>query len=234
VVPAPAPVEAPAEPEPKPEPPPPEPSFGERLQSGQLATATDAAFSVLFRRWELSYGDLPGETACERAAAARLRCLYGKGNWTTLAWYNLPAVLELSDAVGGRHQVVLVGLDEERATLAVEGQELRVPRAEVEAHWLGDFLLLWRPPPEGSELLRLGSAGADVLWLRAQLARASGDASLSAGGARSVRYDDALRERVVRFQTARGLRPDGIAGEQTLVHLTTATGDHSVPVLRRP
>ena len=129
--------------------------------------------------------------------------------------------------------MVLVGLDDERATLAVEGQELRVPRAEVEAHWLGDFLLLWRPPPEGSELLRLGSAGADVLWLRAQLARASGDTSLSAGGARALRYDEALRERVVRFQTARGLRPDGIAGEQTLVHLTGATGDHSVPVLRR-
>ncbi len=217
-----------------PEPPPPEPSFGERLQSGRFATATDAAFANLFRRWELSYADLPGETACERAASARLRCLYGRGNWTTLAWYNLPAVLELSDPVGGRHQVVLVGLDEEHAALDVGGEEVRIPRAEVEAHWLGDFLLLWRPPPEGSELLRLGSAGADVLWLRAQLARAGGDASLSSGGARSLRYDEALRERVVRFQTARGLRPDGIAGEQTLVHLTTATGDHSVPVLRRP
>ncbi len=207
------------------------PSLAEQLSRGALRTDSEAAFGALFGYWGVDYAGQAGATACEKAEAAGLRCHYGRGNWTSLAFFDLPAVLELRGPEGSRHQAVIAALDETRVTLDFAGERVTLPRGEVEPLWFGGFLLLWEPPPNGSRLLRLGSEGADVLWLRARLDRAEGR---TAGAAErpDPRFGEDLRERVRAFQEAHGLRPDGMAGEQTFIQLSAVASALPVPGLR--
>jgi copper transport protein len=71
-----------------------------------------------------------------------------------------------------------------------------------------------------SALVRTGSVGADVACVRTALVRvgaldASVPAAAPAGDANSLAFDAELRDAVVRFQTTRGLEPDGIVGPGT-------------------
>jgi general secretion pathway protein A len=226
----------PPAPEPEPEPeavatPAPRPLL-ERLANGELRADTDAALTTLFGYWHRSYGELPGGTACEKAEATGLRCHLGRGNWTTLGFFNLPAILELQAEDGVRYQAVVAGLPEGAVVLDFAGERVRMEREALEPLWYGQFLLLWQAPPQGSFLLREGSVGADVLWLRAQLDRAEG--RVARGDRAAPRFDEALAERVRAFQGAHGLREDGMVGEQTFIQLSTAAGGTSIPALRRP
>jgi general secretion pathway protein A len=205
--------------------------LAELLQSGTVKTDTQMAFLTLFRQWELSYPDLSGARACDRAAAAGLSCLYRRGNWTNLRLYNRPAVLELIDDAGRRHHVTVVALEGKEVTLDFAGEALTLPRAEVGEYWFGSFILLWKPPPFSARLLAKGSTGPEVIWLREQLNRAEGLPGESEEMSLSPRFDEILRKRVMNFQLTRGLKSDGLVGEQTLIQLNTVIGDPSVPVL---
>ena len=58
--------------------------------------SVDNAFATLFAYWQAVYpraGD--DQSACERAQRIGLSCIYGKGGWGNLAYYNRPAVIEL-------------------------------------------------------------------------------------------------------------------------------------------
>jgi peptidoglycan hydrolase-like protein with peptidoglycan-binding domain len=70
-------------------------------------------------------------------------------------------------------------------------------------------------------------AGRDIRWLRQRL----GDLDGAPVGARLV-YDDDLKRRVVAFQQAHALTPDGIAGEETLLRLSTKAPGSAAPSLR--
>lgn len=207
--------------------------LGARLAGGGLHTGSEAAFATLFGLWGLAYADEPGTTACEQARRAGLRCYYGRGNWTPLAFYGLPAVLELRDGSGVRHHGVLSALGETRVTLDFGREKLTVPREEVAPLWFGDFLFLWQGPPEGSPVLRMGSFGPDVVWLRTQLGLAEG-VPPTPQVAPHPQFGPLLRERVRAFQEARGLVPDGIVGEQTFIQLNAAAGLPSGHALRTP
>jgi hypothetical protein len=67
-----------------------------------------------------------------------------------------------------------------------------------------------------------------VDWLRERLARAEG-----AGRPveRGRPYDDALRQRVVAFQQARSLEPDGLVGRETAILLQRTERGPDVPRL---
>ncbi|SEJ23908.1 Murein L,D-transpeptidase YcbB/YkuD [Sphingomonas sp. OV641] len=65
----------------------------------------------------------------------------------------------------------------------------------------------------GGPLLKPGMTGERVLLLRARLGLPDGD-----------QYDDALRARVRRFQSAHGLPVDGIAGARTITALNGGSG----------
>jgi general secretion pathway protein A len=162
-----------------------------------------------------------------------MRCYYGRGNWTTLAFHGLPAVLELRDRSGVRHHGVLSALEASQVTLDLGGDHLTASRQELEPLWFGDFLLLWQAPPGGSPFLRTGSTGPDVVWLQTRLDQVEGR-SPPDGSAPEPEFGPVLQERVRAFQQARGLVPDGIVGEQTFIQLSAAAGVPSVPLGPRP
>ncbi len=203
--------------------------LAELLQEDVLKTGTDAAFTTLFDYWGVSYAELDGETACERAISGGLRCLHDKGNWTTLGRYNLPSVLELIDGTRRLHDAVLSELGPAEATLDFAGSQFTLPRSEVESLWHGSFILVWKPPVLESNILRKGVTGPDVLWLKARLDHAEGLPAAETDEIRSEVFDEALERRVMDFQRDRGLQPDGVVGDQTLLRLAV---DPSTPKLR--
>ncbi len=70
--------------------------------------------------------------------------------------------------------------------------------------------------------------GAAVAWISNRLAALAGAAAVAAEDAV---FDAALKDRVIAFQRARGLDPDGLVGPRTLIALNTVSDDPAIPTL---
>jgi general secretion pathway protein A len=186
----------------------------------------DAAFTKLFAVWGEDYATRRGDAGCDFARRAGLRCLMKTGTWKVLRRLDLPATLMLATPNGDRHYATMTSLQEDVATLDVAGETVTLPLTEIERFWDGAFVALWRAPGLTSSDLRPGMSSRDVAWVRQQLA--SGSSS-----ERTTLYDDELKERVVAFQRANGLTPDGIVGDETLVRLTAMSTEARMPSLSK-
>jgi general secretion pathway protein A len=145
--------------------------------------------------------------------------------------YDRPALIALRDGAGGGGSALVSALAADEVRLATPEGPVRLAIAAVDRYWFGDFLLLWRPPPIGRQMIAPGSSAKAVAWLRAALEKAGGKPS-EVGD--SGRFDDSLRSELIRFQRDRGLTADGIAGPETLIRLNTAAEDSAPPRLAVP
>jgi general secretion pathway protein A len=202
------------------------PALADVLADRALPADRASAFAAVLARW----GRPPasGRLDCERGRLAGLGCLVRTGTWTRLRRYDLPAVIELVTPNGDRHYAAVTALGTGKATLQIGGQPFTVPLGEIDPFWDGAFTVLWTPPALGRSVIAPGARGPDVEWLRRRLAAIDGGAA--DGGSREL-YGDALNERVIAFQRSRGLKPDGIVGEETLAQLTLATREPGTPSL---
>ena len=150
------------------------PSFLSLINSSELRTDNNRAFTTLFSYWGFSYPELSGDTACERATTAKLSCIFGKAGWEVIRGHNRPAVLEIINASGKRKQIVVLALQGNQASINVGGKVVTTSTEAVDPYWYGNYLLLWKPPPAGSNVLREGLIAKDVGWLRDQLDRIEG------------------------------------------------------------
>ncbi|MDH5177918.1 MAG: AAA family ATPase, partial [Gammaproteobacteria bacterium] len=176
--------------------PPPAPRLDELLAQNANGTTTEAALAGLFAQWKIPYAPNRGR-GCDQATAQGLECLFQKGSWAQLRTLNRPAVLTLTDDVGGTHQVVLVALDDDAATIELGGVRQAMPIATISRYWFGDFLLLWRPPLAVAKALGPGMRGAEVRWLRENMRAAQG---LPEARPASDFYDEDLTRLVQDFQ----------------------------------
>jgi general secretion pathway protein A len=188
----------------------------------------DAAFTRLLATWAEEPTARAGENACDAVRRTGLRCLAKTGTWTVLRRLDLPAVLTLTSGSGEQHYVTMTALQDGTATLDLAGETASYPLAEIERLWDGAFLALWRSPGTLAPEIRPGTASRDVVWLRQQLAPAIVPAD------RAMVYDDDLRRRVVAFQRANGLTPDGIVGDETLLRIAALASDARTPSLSKP
>ncbi len=172
--------------------------------------------------------------------------------------YNRPAVLLLNDG-GSERGVVLTALDDEQATLLLNGEAVVVARDALEARWRGAALLLVAAPLDALPL-QAGARSELVPWLAERLARLDGKPlphwqrePLDAGGSTSgavgkqawlarhylalrplvpeTRFDAALQQRVQRFQREQSLAGDGSVDLDTALVLSRLA-DHDQPRLR--
>jgi general secretion pathway protein A len=137
--------------------------------------------------------------------------------------------VELATPPGVKHYATVTALGGDTATLEFGEEKVTLPLSEIDQFWDGSFVVLWRPPAPGVVSIGPASRRKDVEWLRARLAAVDGQ-PIPAG--RNDVYDDALRERVVAFQRSRSLVPDGIAGEETLTHLSVTGRTKPTPAPR--
>lgn len=193
--------------------------LGERLTTAVDESADLRAWNGLFNLWNVTLYLEDDLQPCAQAFKQGLACLARSGNWTQIRSFDRPAVLEMIAPDGQRVAVLLRGLQDGQALIELGGEVSRVSLAEVDAHWHGQFTLLWRPPV-GSETLRLGARGDDVLWLRGILDRVLPHTTPTATA--PAVFDAALAERVRQFQSQHALEPDGVVGTLTLIHLNSA------------
>jgi len=207
-------------------------SFSSLINDSNLRTDNSKAFTTIFSYWGLSYPELKGETACERATAAKLSCIFGKAGWDEIRRHNRPAVLEIINSAGKRKQIVVLALQGDQVSLNIGGKVVTTGTESVDTFWYGSYLLLWRPPPSGSSVLKEGLIGKDVGWLRDQLDRIEGKAVYT-DEKKKLSFDPTLKWRVMEFQRIRGLKVDGVAGRETMIEINTAVNDQSTPLLWR-
>jgi general secretion pathway protein A len=137
----------------------------------EAAADRDAALSRLFARWGVDYRPRAGEGACDVARRAGLRCLVRAGTWTMLRRLDLPATLTLMAAAGEKRYATVAGLGAATVTLDVGRGPVTLPLGEVERHWDGAFLALWKTPDIAASGLRPGD---DVQQRIAAFQRAHG------------------------------------------------------------
>jgi len=129
----------------------------------------------------------------------------------------VPVTVKLVTANGVRYYAPVTALDGDLATLQLGERLATLPLAAVDKLWDGTFLVVWRPLPGVARVLGPGMQGPGVAWLR----RALSDGDITARERGPAVYDEALAVRVVAFQKREGLEPDGMAGIETLVRLST-------------
>ncbi|MES9979519.1 MAG: AAA family ATPase, partial [Candidatus Thiodiazotropha sp. 6PLUC5] len=130
----------------------------------------NSAFATLFSYWQVAY-PVGGKnrTSCDKAEEVGLSCLFGRGSWKTLEYYNRPAILELLMQGGQRYHVVVTGLSGQSVMVDLSGRRFSFTYQEIERLWTGGYIILWRPPELATERLQMGDTGSDVGWLISML-----------------------------------------------------------------
>jgi general secretion pathway protein A len=177
------------------------------------ADSETPAYTALFKVWDATYrsGDV-----CRQAEAQGLRCRNARGSLVELRQLNWPAVLTLRDEQGRNFAATLIALDRRKASLVVGQQRIDADLGTLASQWNGEYSLLWRLPTAVETTLRPDDEGPGIVWLRESMAMIDGQAPAVN---QPTRYDQALAQRVRKFQQASGLKADGNVGAQTLMHL---------------
>ncbi|HSW07640.1 AAA family ATPase [Aquabacterium sp.] len=181
------------------------------------ASADEArAWRALARLWGVTLG--PGEP-CTAAVQQGLRCHRSRGGLPPVRQLGRPGIVKLADEQGRVAHLLLVGLDGQKATLRIGSTELSLPLVQLSRAWRGEFATLWRVPPGYREADSAEAGSPLTPWLGERLT--SVDGAIAASGPVG---ESAVRERLLSFQLAQGLQPDGLAGPLTLMQLNRASG----------
>ena len=160
---------------------------------------------------------LPAGDPCAQAAKQQLQC-FRTGGFTLAVLRQLgrPGILTLYDDTGRPVHALLTALSAQAATLRIGGVAQVVSTASLEKLWRGDYATFWRVPPGyGSD----NGEGANLSpWIAEQLGKLRGASAVDPADA------NALKTRIQAFQTAQGLKADGLAGPLTLMQLNRAGG----------
>ncbi len=189
-----------------------------------LAQQTDA-MTKLLAAWKQTIA--PGTDPCEQVKSLGLRCLSGQGDWDELRLYNRPTILELASSEGDSEQILLQALAADTATLVTSKGFMRIAISELDNFWTGNYLLLWRLQTSRS-LIRPGSQGEFIRWLRRRLALAEGR---EVPPELSEDFDAELKERIQHFQATHDLQVDGLVGARTMLLLNDLAVAPGIPTL---
>lgn len=192
---------------------------------GQLSE--EEAYRALLAAWGIDYEIQRDGLACKHAQRYALACLNRIGSLGSLRHAGLPAVLTLFSDSGEKYYAFLRRIGEDVASFIVGSHQLDIPIDEIDQIWRGQFVMLWKVPPSYNTPLTPGTIGPLTKWVGMQLDRYEGNPDPLPG--RSF-YDDALVERVKRFQREVGEPADGIVGINTLIQLSKYT-DSEIPLL---
>ncbi|PHV34665.1 peptidoglycan-binding protein [Janthinobacterium sp. BJB312] len=183
--------------------------------------------NAMLRQLASLWGEqLPAGDACQAGARAGLRCLHSRGGIAELRVLDRPALLALRDGEGREQLALLTRLQDETATLMLDGKQQSLPLSQLAQRSDGAFTTFWRAPRGWRDEVPLGARGADVDWLAQRLAQQRG---LPAPAA-NLPLDAEMQGQLRAFQQSQNLRADGLAGPKTYIRLMQL-GDNSEPRL---
>ncbi|GHD45764.1 general secretion pathway protein A [Marinobacter persicus] len=199
----------------------PEPPAPQALPDLELARHTldrAAAFQQLFQVWGREFDAAAGGLACDHAREVGLSCLEQRGSRRSLEFLDRPVILTLEMPRGEPRYAVLRSLKGERAVLATQSGPREVSFEQLERHWFGNFLLLWRPPEYVDSDNLYTDSTEQELWLGARMMQL---AEKLAGTDTEIARIKALPvdQQVQWYQQQSGLTVDGIPGARTLIRI---------------
>jgi len=181
-------------------------------QAMAQSTNIENAFAGLFGLWNKQ--PIIGLSACQAAQQQGLACYQQQGNWYSIMRLNYPAVVYLQDAQATMFYGVIVDRQVEQILLQLGEQQFWVNKDWFDRHFSGTFEILWQPDAVMPRDISQSSSMAQVQWLENSLAL------VNKRPARLLtQFDAELEQQLMHFQRQHGLKPDGIAGNQTLVQL---------------
>jgi len=180
-----------------------------------LATQTEA-----LRELGALWGQqLPTEEPCQGAPKLNLRCYQGRGGLYELRLLDRPAIVALHDGQKLGY-AVLTAIDENSATLSVNGQRQKVSLGALATRFDGEYTTLWKVPRAFREEVRPGDAGPDVDWIAGRLA----ELNSTTPPRTDQPLDEATRRQLRAFQAKQNLKADGVAGPRTYMRLNQLSG----------
>ncbi|MGQ0586904.1 MAG: AAA family ATPase [Gammaproteobacteria bacterium] len=194
----------------------------------RAAQPLPVVLSRLLEVWSANPQVRAGENVCQALAREQIGCYKSLGGWDDLRRLDRPSILTLSSGRGGVQHVLLRELGVGEALLDTAAGPLRLPLAQIDLLWTGEFLMLWRRDTL-ERLIGPDSSGLSIVWLRQRLAEAEGRELVPPV---SPVFDAELRAALVRFQSAQGLDRDGIAGPRTLIALSNLRPLTGTPTLQ--
>jgi general secretion pathway protein A len=187
----------------------------------------DLVYQPLFALWGQSLQTDSPLPACEQASELGLRCLRARGDWPQIEDLNRPLLLRLVQ--GEQSRMLLLKLKDGGLLVVNDGNgEALIETQKLMPYWNGEFVMLWRPPV-GVALIGIGTSGEVVTWLRRQLQQFDQQPFVNVAG--QDRFDSSLKRRLQAFQRHHGLVDDGVAGQQTLIHLINMSPQPDTPTL---
>ncbi|MGE5799292.1 MAG: peptidoglycan-binding protein, partial [Syntrophaceae bacterium] len=190
------------------------------------------AFNVLARLWNSSPVDEAVDPQSLEGAARQSGFSLHRfsGNLGALLRLDSPAILELRlPGIEGKRWAALMGMKDGQILVdSPPAGKGAISTVELERYWTGRALILWKNPLDIPVKVPPGASGRHVRDLQGLLARAG-----ATGGQATGRYDRQTIEAVRDFQSARGIEPDGVAGQQTLILLYRVADPAATPGLVR-
>jgi general secretion pathway protein A len=186
-------------------------------------------YRILLNQWdEAKQNPLQeAEPPCLQVREFGLRCLISATDWINLLGMNRPVLLQLKQEKQ-RRLLLLKHVDGDWLLVDNGNQAGVISHTELMRYWSGGFIMLWRPLTEVA-LIGEGSSGSAVTWLRKRLQVVDG---IDPPAIRGVdRFDTELGDRLKQFQRQRGLDTDGVAGQQTMIHLNNLKLPAGTPTL---
>jgi len=157
------------------------------------------------------------QAACNGDDSLGYACLRDQGNWSKISRLGLPVILVLQDEMPA--YLLLQGIEGDRLLVGTRDQPLTVSKASVESRWLGTYLVAWPQASGWPNYIGRGDSGPAVATIMDMASRVQ-----EPYNGEQV-FDAAFELWLKDFQARNGLKPDGIVGRNTLLHLMTASID---------
>ena len=174
-------------------------------------------YETIFQSWGLLYPHKKMTSPETVARQNQFILVRQKASFGYLRRLNRPAILRLTDLAGKDFYATLTAIEGDKVVLRKGTLVQKVAISAVLQQWMGDFIVLWQPPPGYRGVLMPGDRGITVNWLARQFAVLNG---LEEGGAGKNVYDENLQAQVIAFQASEGLPVDGLAGQMTIMRLS--------------
>jgi len=184
-----------------------------RLEQGLVAQMDSATWSSMASLWGRFEAEAGLKSLCLEGVESGFTCLRIQGSWSKIRQLGLPVILEIP--AESTQYVLLTGLSGEQASLAAPEGDIRVSINELDARWLGTFLVVWPQAKDWPKELALGDEGVAVSLVK----RMASLLEFPFNDADTELFDEQFANWIEGFQRRSGLLDDGIIGPETLVYL---------------
>ncbi|MDQ6978637.1 MAG: AAA family ATPase [Mariprofundaceae bacterium] len=156
----------------------------------------------------------------EIARSSGLQCFHQALTLAQLRQFDRPAMITMMGDDGYAHAAVVRYLSGDSAQLQWQDHQWSMGLKALEQRRFADVTLLWQATTDYHGPIRRNDTGNIIKRIHQQLDTREGVTLV--GGTHPLRWDTAIQTRLKTFQRQQGLKPDGVAGALTLMHLNDA------------